>query len=56
MELEEPDGDIPLIRDVSLSIRPGEVLGLLGESGSGKSMFSAVLGLLLRVPISPPVR
>ncbi|MDX2377523.1 dipeptide/oligopeptide/nickel ABC transporter permease/ATP-binding protein [Microbacterium sp. LRZ72] len=47
VELEEPSGDIPLIRDVTLTVRRGEVVGVLGESGSGKSMFTrAVLGLL----------
>ncbi|MBE9605288.1 ABC transporter ATP-binding protein [Acetobacteraceae bacterium H6797] len=33
--------------DVSLSIRPGEIMGLIGESGAGKSMLGAsVTGLL----------
>lgn len=40
-------GDTPLIRDVSLSVAPGECFGLVGESGSGKSMtIKAILGLL----------
>ncbi|MDX6740093.1 dipeptide/oligopeptide/nickel ABC transporter permease/ATP-binding protein [Actinocorallia sp. A-T 12471] len=38
---------VPLVQGVSLTVRPGEVVGLLGESGSGKSMLArAVLGLL----------
>ncbi|MEU4564469.1 dipeptide/oligopeptide/nickel ABC transporter permease/ATP-binding protein [Actinoplanes sp. NPDC023936] len=41
------DSGVPLVRDVSISLRRGEVLGLLGESGSGKSMTArAALGLL----------
>ena len=36
-----------VLRGVSLDIRPGEVRGLVGESGAGKSMLGrAVLGLL----------
>ena len=36
-----------VLRGVSLAIRPGEVRGLVGESGAGKSMLGrAVLGLL----------
>jgi peptide/nickel transport system ATP-binding protein len=36
-----------VLRDVSLDVAPGEVRGLVGESGAGKSMLGrAVLGLL----------
>ena len=38
-----------ILRDVSLSIQPGEVRALVGESGAGKSMIGkAVLGVLPR--------
>jgi peptide/nickel transport system ATP-binding protein len=38
-----------LLRDVSLSVAAGEVRGLVGESGAGKSMIGkAVLGILPR--------
>ena len=36
-----------VLRDVSLNIQPGEILGLVGQSGSGKSAISlAILRLL----------
>jgi oligopeptide/dipeptide ABC transporter ATP-binding protein len=39
----------PLVRDVSFDIEPGTVFGLLGESGSGKTLTNrAILGLLPR--------
>ncbi|WP_372885997.1 ABC transporter ATP-binding protein [Shimia sp.] len=37
----------PILRDVSMSLQPGKVLGVIGESGSGKSMTAnAVMRLL----------
>lgn len=42
-------GGGPLLRDVSLDVAAGEVRGLVGESGAGKSMIGkAVLGILPR--------
>lgn len=40
-------GDKPLVSDLSFAIQPGERIGLIGESGSGKSMTAmAATGLL----------
>jgi peptide/nickel transport system ATP-binding protein len=39
----------PILRDVALKVHGGETLGVIGESGSGKSMTAlAVMGLLPR--------
>lgn len=48
--LEYPDGDGTLraLDDVSLELRRGEFLALLGPSGSGKSSLLAVAGILVR--------
>ena len=40
-------GTLVAVDDVSLSIAPGEVLGVVGESGAGKSMTgAAIIGLI----------
>lgn len=45
-------GSVNAIEDVSLSISAGEILGMVGESGAGKSMTgAAIIGL-----IEPPGR
>jgi len=40
-------GSGPVVRDVSLSVAPGQVLGLAGESGSGKSTVGLAVPRLL---------
>ncbi|MFI6901656.1 ABC transporter ATP-binding protein [Nonomuraea sp. NPDC050394] len=40
-------GELELVREVSFSIAPGERVGLIGESGSGKSLTAlSLMGLL----------
>lgn len=38
-----PGADKPALQDVSVVIRPGETLGIVGRTGSGKSTFCRVL-------------
>ncbi|MCV3239939.1 ABC transporter ATP-binding protein [Mesorhizobium sp. ZC-5] len=39
-----------VLSDISLSIRPGEILGVVGESGAGKSMTGLAIQGLLEQP------
>jgi oligopeptide/dipeptide ABC transporter ATP-binding protein len=49
---DRPDGPVAAVDDVSFEIREGETLGLVGESGCGKSVTAlALIGL-----IQPPGR
>lgn len=50
---QTPHGLVHAVNGVSFSVQPGEALGILGESGSGKSVsVGAVMGLLE----SPPAK
>ncbi len=40
-------GDVPVLRDIGLSLEAGQVLGLVGESGAGKSMLGRAIARML---------
>ncbi|MGR3586034.1 MAG: ATP-binding cassette domain-containing protein, partial [Pseudooceanicola nanhaiensis] len=50
LEISGLDLDIhgtPILRDVSFSVDPGRIVGVIGESGSGKSMTAFTVMQLL---------
>ncbi|XYH92384.1 ABC transporter ATP-binding protein [Sorangium sp. So ce1128] len=50
VEFMTPSGPVCAVDNVSFDIAPGEVLGLAGESGSGKSTVAMAIMRLLRPP------
>ncbi|HEX5594485.1 MAG TPA: ABC transporter ATP-binding protein [Micromonosporaceae bacterium] len=47
VRLPGPRGSVPILHDVSLTVSEGELVGIAGESGCGKSMTAqTLLGLL----------
>ncbi len=46
LTFQYPDGDSPVLKDVSFDIKQGEMVGILGRTGSGKS---SLVDLLLRI-------
>ncbi len=49
VSFRDESGWLQMLKDVSLTVRPGETVGIVGESGCGKSLTAlSVLGLLPR--------
>ena len=47
VSFQTPQGEVEAVRDVSFSVKPGEVLAIAGESGCGKSVLcKSILHLL----------
>ncbi|PLL92431.1 methionine ABC transporter ATP-binding protein, partial [Klebsiella michiganensis] len=43
-------GNLQAIHELTLSMQPGEILGMVGESGAGKSLTGAAIAGLLQSP------
>ena len=40
-------GELPVIRDLNVTVREGEIVAVVGSSGSGKSLLAhAIMGIL----------
>ena len=44
---EDDDDNIPAVSDISLEIREGEYVAVIGRNGSGKSTFAKLLNMIL---------
>ena len=43
-----PEGDVPVLRGIDITVNPGEIVAVTGPSGSGKSLLIAIIGGLER--------
>jgi peptide/nickel transport system ATP-binding protein len=48
ISVDVPGGEKRLVKDVSFDVKKGEILGLVGASGSGKSLTSMAIAHILR--------
>ena len=46
LTFQYPDGEFPVLKDISFTIEPGESVGLVGKTGSGKT---TLVDLILRI-------
>ena len=46
LTFQYPDGEFPVLKDISFAIEPGESVGLVGKTGSGKT---TLVDLILRI-------
>ena len=50
VEFDTPDGRLAAVRRAGLTIHPGEIVGLIGESGSGKTLTCRSVSRLIPWP------
>ncbi len=47
IQAKESFGNVTIVKNISFSLKPGQTLGIVGESGCGKSITAlSILGLL----------
>ncbi|MBU3740324.1 MAG: ATP-binding cassette domain-containing protein, partial [Rhodoferax sp.] len=48
-------GSVPVLRDIDLTLAPGEILLIVGDNGAGKSTLLRTIGGLIK-PYSGSIR
>lgn len=51
IELKAKDNEFIILRDVTFSLRKGEILGIAGESGGGKTILAKSILNLIKKPV-----
>jgi len=51
IELKSPSNNFIILRNISFSLKKGEILGIAGESGSGKTILAKSILKLIKKPV-----